>query len=110
MFRPPHAMMGSMSRQVPRQGHPKAEPAVAKRRHLPAAERRQQIIDAVIEVASERGIVGTTIARVADRAGIGIDTIYRHFTDQREMLRAAVESIATRFTSIALDRNSDSAV
>lgn len=99
-----------MSRQVPRQGHPKVEQAVVKRRRLPAAERRQQIIDAVIEVASERGIPGTTIARVAETAGIGVGTVYRHFTDQKDMLRAAVESIATNFTSIAMDRNVDSAV
>lgn len=86
------------------------EQEVVKRRHLPAAERRQQIIDAVLEVASERGIPGTTVARVANEAGIGIGTVYRHFTDQRDMLRAAVESLATRFTVITMQRTSDSAI
>ena len=66
------------------------------RRRLPAAERRRQIVDAVFEVASEHGIPGTTIARVAQTAGVGIGTVYRYFDDQRAMLQAAAEALSEK--------------
>jgi AcrR family transcriptional regulator len=72
------------------------EPTAARWRRLPASERKRQIIDAVFEVASQHGIPGTTIARVAEAAGVGIGTVYRHFDDQRAMLQAAAETLSER--------------
>jgi AcrR family transcriptional regulator len=70
--------------------------ASVRRRRLPAAARRQQIIDAVFRVASQHGIRGTTISRVAQSAGVGIGTVYRYFDDQKAMLRSAVEALGER--------------
>lgn len=86
------------------------EQPATKRRRLPAAERRQQIIDAVLEVTSEHGIPGTTIARVANTAGIGVGTVYRYFADQKEMLNAAVGSMAEVHLSITLEMTCDNAI
>ena len=77
-----------------------------RRRRLPAAERRRQILDAVFEVASEYGIPGTTIARVADTAGVGIGTVYRCFDDQKAMLQAAAEALSEKLAG-TLPENQD---
>lgn len=58
-----------------------------------ARRNRQAIVDAAIELVLE---VGGEPARdaVADRAGVGIATLYRHFPDQQQLLRAvAIEAL-----------------
>lgn len=59
-----------------------------------ARRNRQAIIDAAIELVLEVGGEPSRDA-VADRAGVGIATLYRHFPDQAQLLRAvAVEVLA----------------
>lgn len=61
------------------------------RKHLPPEERREQIIDAAIEVFSEKGFEGTSnkeVARIAGIASPGL--IYHYFTDKLELLREAL--------------------
>nr|WP_246385814.1 TetR/AcrR family transcriptional regulator [Armatimonas rosea] len=63
------------------------------RKHLPPEERREQIIDAALEVFSEKGFEGTSnkeVARVAGIASPGL--IYHYFTDKLELLREALLS------------------
>jgi AcrR family transcriptional regulator len=74
-----------------------------RRQVLPASERRSQVIDAVFHVVAQDGISATTIAKVANRAGVGIGTIYRYFEDQRAMLRAAVETLSQQMTQSIFD-------
>jgi AcrR family transcriptional regulator len=59
-----------------------------KRRADEQAATRQRIIDATIALHQERGDVGTTISAIADRAGVGRVTVYRHFPDERALLSA----------------------
>jgi len=60
---------------------------------LPAAERRKQIIDAVVQVVSEHGLPGATTARIAEAAGVGPGTLYRYFSSQDEMFLTALEAV-----------------
>lgn len=46
---------------------------------LPSAKRRQQLIEAGIEIAREEGGNAVSLARVADRAGVSKPIAYRHF-------------------------------
>lgn len=62
-------------------------------RTLPAAERRRQIVDAVLRVVSEYGVPNTTVSRVAKVAGVAEGTLYVHFRNRTEMLLAALDSI-----------------
>jgi AcrR family transcriptional regulator len=54
-----------------------------------AQKNRQQLINATIELVLE---VGGEPARdaIADRAGVGIGTLYRHFPDHQSLLHAVV--------------------
>lgn len=53
-------------------------------RWQPDARRRLQ--DAAVELYAERGFAGTTVAQLAERAGLTERTFFRHFADKREVL------------------------
>jgi AcrR family transcriptional regulator len=60
-----------------------------------ARRNRQSIIDAAIELVLEVGGEPSRDA-VADRAGVGIATLYRHFPDQPQLLRAVAIEVLDR--------------
>ena len=60
-----------------------------------ARRNRQSIVDATIELILEVGGEPSRDA-VADRAGVGIATLYRHFPDQPQLLRAAAVEVLDR--------------
>lgn len=62
-------------------------------RRLPPAERREQIVDAVLRVVAEHGVPEATVARIAQTAGVSEGTLYVYFDSRRDMLLAALESI-----------------
>ncbi len=57
---------------------------------LPAEERRRQILNAAIVVFARLGYAGTGTADIAREASIGEPTIYRYFTNKRELYLAAI--------------------
>lgn len=60
-----------------------------------ARRNRRRLLDAAIELILE---VGTEPSRdaIAKRAGVGIGTLYRHFPDRDELLRAVVLDVLDR--------------
>lgn len=56
-------------------------------------ERREQIIQAVLELAAEQGVKQVTTQAIADRVGIAQPTVFRHFKTRDAILRAALEWI-----------------
>jgi AcrR family transcriptional regulator len=56
-------------------------------------ERREEIIDATLELMSKRGVEGTTISRIASAVGLTPGAIYRHF-DSRAALVAEANRVA----------------
>jgi AcrR family transcriptional regulator len=82
---------------------------VEKRRRLTAEERREKILDAALEVFSERGFAAATTRELAARAGITEAIIYRHFRSKEEVLRGVVERDSFlqhvhQFVSVDADR------
>jgi AcrR family transcriptional regulator len=69
---------------------PPKPPARKSRRAIPAADRRQAILDAALDVFSERGFAQARLDEVAARAGIAKGTIYLHFADKEALFRALV--------------------
>ena len=65
----------------------------ARVRRLPPAERRGQIVQAVLDVVAEYGVPEATIARIAKAADVSEGTLYVYFASRKEMLLAALESI-----------------
>jgi AcrR family transcriptional regulator len=53
--------------------------------------RRQAIVDAAIELFSERGVRGTSIATIAARAGITASGLLHHFGSKEGLLQAVIE-------------------
>ncbi|MFA1549068.1 TetR/AcrR family transcriptional regulator [Actinomadura chokoriensis] len=56
-----------------------------------AAIQRERLIDAFVQVASERGFTHTTISRVTEGAGVTKKTFYAHFTDLDDCFLAAYQ-------------------
>jgi AcrR family transcriptional regulator len=73
------------------------EPVKPRRYHSPlraerSARTRAAIIDAAHDLLVSEGFTRTTVHRVADRAGVNIDTIYRTVGRKSEVVRAVIES------------------
>ena len=62
-----------------------------------APDRRQRslarIIDTTLELTREKGPAGVTIEAVSAASGVAKTTIYRHFANRGDMLRAAISSL-----------------
>jgi AcrR family transcriptional regulator len=59
-----------------------------KRRAELREETRQRIVDATIELHKTIGAAQTTISEIAQRAGVGRVTVYRHFPDEGSLFAA----------------------
>lgn len=62
----------------------------------------ERILDAATEVFAEHGY-GATMEQVAERAALGVGTVYRRFPSKSALVRAIVESANERTRQIALD-------
>lgn len=60
-----------------------------------AVRNRRRLLDATIELVLEIGGEPSRDA-IAKRAGVGIATLYRHFSDQHDMLRAMAIDVLDR--------------
>lgn len=56
-----------------------------KRRYLSSAERKREILSAAFEEFSHRGFLGTSLERIAARAGISKSGIYAHYSSKDEV-------------------------
>lgn len=61
------------------------------RRHQQGEESRQRILDAVIQIAAERGYEGTTVALVSERSGLPVSSIYWHFGKKDDLIAAVIQ-------------------
>ncbi len=59
----------------------------------PTEERRAQIADAALRIISSRGVHRLTAMELAGEVGIADGTIFRHFKDKKEIVRAAIERL-----------------
>lgn len=49
---------------------------------------RQRIVDATVDLHNERGVSGTSMQDIADRAGVALATVYRHFPTVDDLVPA----------------------
>ena len=52
----------------------------------PKGERRQDILEAALELFVENGFEDTTVQQIADRAGVAAGTVYLYFGSKRDVL------------------------
>lgn len=58
---------------------------------LPAAQRREQLLDVAAELFATKGYAGATTAQIAKEAGVTEPIIYRHFKSKRDLFVALIE-------------------
>jgi TetR/AcrR family transcriptional regulator len=63
-------------------------------------ERREEIVQAVLDLAAEKGVKHLTTQAIADRVGIAQPTVFRHFKTRDAILRAVMESVGSAMLSV----------
>ena len=63
---------------------------------LPAAERRQAILEAALRVFSQGSYAGATTAQIAREAGVSEPVLYRHFASKKELYFACLDEAWAR--------------
>ena len=61
---------------------------------LPAAERREQLLDVATTVFSDRGFHGASMNDVAQAAGVTKPVLYQHFPSKRDLYLELVEGVS----------------
>jgi AcrR family transcriptional regulator len=70
---------------------------------------RGRLGQAAIELYVERGFDNTTVADIAERAGLTERTFFRHFADKREVLFSGQDELLERFVSAVKNAPDDAA-
>lgn len=68
-------------------------------KHLPAQERREVTVEAVIALAGEQHPTDITTSAIAKRMGLTQGAVFRHFPNKDAILEAVMEWIADRLLS-----------
>src|SRR5689334_11155622 len=55
---------------------------------------RERLVMAAVDLFTEQGYDATTVAQIAERAGVTKSTFFRHFPDKRELLVAGQEALS----------------
>ncbi len=66
-------------------------PAHTRRRRVPAAERREELIAAAVHEFAHGGLHGTPVERIARRVGVAQPYVFSLFPSKRDLFLAAIE-------------------
>jgi AcrR family transcriptional regulator len=55
---------------------------------------RERLVVAAVDLFTEQGYDATTVAQIAESAGVTRSTFFRHFSDKREVLAAGQETLS----------------
>jgi AcrR family transcriptional regulator len=69
-----------------------ARPKTRRKRNLPAEERRRELLDAALDIFSERGM-GITIQALADRVNVTQPLVHRYFRTRADLIAGIREKI-----------------
>ncbi|MEW9516290.1 TetR/AcrR family transcriptional regulator [Streptomyces tubercidicus] len=83
---------------TPRRGDGPDEPTFTER------ARRQQLIDATIDLISTRGYPATSLSAIAERAGLSKAAVLYHFSSKDKLTRAALEQVLEQFGAYVAER------
>ncbi|AWN31354.1 TetR/AcrR family transcriptional regulator [Streptomyces sp. NEAU-S7GS2] len=83
---------------TPRRGDGPDEPTFTER------ARREQLIDATIDVISTRGYPATSLSAIAERAGLSKAAVLYHFSSKDKLTRAALEQVMEQFSAYVAER------
>lgn len=63
---------------------------------LPAAARREQLLEVALDVFAREGFHGASMHQVAEAAGVTKPVLYQHFASKRELYLALLEEAGAR--------------
>lgn len=63
------------------------------RRAESAEETRRRLVEATFALHGEQGIAATTMKQIADRAGVGVGTVYHHFATVEDTVAACAAHV-----------------
>ncbi|MFC7756043.1 TetR/AcrR family transcriptional regulator [Tsukamurella soli] len=75
-----------------------------------APDARERLETAALELFVENGYEETTVAQIADRAGLNRATFFRHFADKREVLFGGEDVLAGLFADAIRASSPDAAL
>jgi AcrR family transcriptional regulator len=61
------------------------------------------IMQHAIDEFEKNGYSNATIRNIADRSGVSIGNIYRYFTNKKDLLRAVIQPVYDRLSSLVFD-------
>jgi AcrR family transcriptional regulator len=67
------------------------------------AETLRRIVAATVELHAEKGAMATTHAEIAERAGVSVPTVYKHFPTRNALLPACVGEVASKAPAIDVE-------
>jgi len=59
-------------------------------RRLAEAQTLRRIVAATVELHKEKGVMASTHAEIAERAGVSVPTVYKHFPTRHDLLPACM--------------------
>jgi AcrR family transcriptional regulator len=68
-----------------------------KRRAESTEETRRRLVQATFALHSEQGIAATTMKQIAERAGVGIGTVYHHFPTLDDTIMACGQMVMATY-------------
>ena len=74
---------------------------------LPAAQRREQLLQVARCVLAQRGFYETTMADIADSAGVTKPVLYQHFASKRDLYSAVLRDIGSRLRAAVVGAASE---
>ncbi len=67
------------------------------RRAESAEETRRRLVQATFELHGKQGIAATTMKQIADRAGVGVGTVYHHFATLDDTIMACGQMVMATY-------------
>ena len=74
-----------------------AQTATRKRRALPKAERRNQLIRATIKCIAKKGLAATTMADITNEADLSVGIVNLHFKTKEQLLIETLRFVADEY-------------
>ena len=60
---------------------------------LPAAERRQQLVETALDLFAAKGLHGTSMDDIAEAAGVTKPVLYQHFRSKRALFLELLDQV-----------------
>lgn len=67
------------------------DPTTSEARRLPAADRREQLLDAALDVFARKGFEGASTREIARSAGVAEGLLYHYFETKAQLLWAVID-------------------